>query len=291
MWSNRRSNTKMSGKRSAKVIPIGLQHPVRNNLVFRNTSALQSIKILIRIALIFAANRFYLLKPNKVILYLSYIYSISLPILVLLTLLDVDEIGLTYFVFKYTCCFEYIILVSITLLASKKKMWNLFRNLDKFDEMLNISQDLNVIDSGYTCVYWLCGCILYSLIEYSCCLFFLSIFIDKAVYCLYIMMITHECEQILYFILLRNVYFRLRIIKAHVLKVFYVENRTYNRGKLYKVEALSNNARLDISSLHKVYDLLHKCANELNSIMSLPVSFWPIFVLKRQGTTIRHFYC
>ncbi|XP_026744371.1 uncharacterized protein LOC113505764 [Trichoplusia ni] len=85
------------------------------------------------------------------------------------------------------------------------------------------------------------------------------------------MMITHECEQILYFILLRNVYFRLRIIKAHVLKVFCVENRTYNRGKLYKVEALSNNARLDISSLHKVYDLLHKCANELNSIMSLPL--------------------
>ncbi|KAF9410516.1 hypothetical protein HW555_010413 [Spodoptera exigua] len=84
------------------------------------------------------------------------------------------------------------------------------------------------------------------------------------------MMLSHDCEQILFFVLLRTIYARLSIIKAHVLKVFSAETRTDNyRRKLNKVEALSNNAQLDISSLHRVYDLLHKCAEQLNSIMSL----------------------
>ncbi|CAH0673903.1 unnamed protein product [Spodoptera exigua] len=84
------------------------------------------------------------------------------------------------------------------------------------------------------------------------------------------MMLSHDCEQILFFVLLRTIYARLSIIKAHVLKVFSAETRTDSyRRKLNKVEALSNNAQLDISSLHRVYDLLHKCAEQLNSIMSL----------------------
>ncbi|XP_030029773.1 uncharacterized protein LOC115447022 [Manduca sexta] len=41
--------------------------------------------------------------------------------------------------------------------------------------------------------------------------------------------------------------------------------------KTDKIETLSNNAQLDIGSLHKVYELLHKCSEQLNSIMSFPM--------------------
>ncbi|KAJ8718933.1 hypothetical protein PYW07_016489 [Mythimna separata] len=77
---------------------------------------------------------------------------------------------------------------------------------------------------------------------------------------------------------------RLRVIKAHVLKVFSAENSSNNyRRKLNKVEALSNNAQLDISSLHRVYDLLHKCAEQLNSIMNFPFGKTTIIYLFGRG--------
>ncbi|CAB3250521.1 unnamed protein product [Arctia plantaginis] len=55
--------------------------------------------------------------------------------------------------------------------------------------------------------------------------------------------------------------------------MFNAEDRTGNYSEtLNKVEALSKNIRLDITSLHQVYDLLHKCAEQLNSAMSLPMT-------------------
>lgn len=273
LW-NKSSNPNMSVFRNSKVNPVGSKPPKRNNFVAKNVTPLQSIKFQVRCGIVVALNRFYLLNPNKILLLLSYIYSILPPVIVLGILLNADDLSLTYSVFKHTCCFEYVLIVLITLFASKKKMLNLFHDFDKFDEMMNITKDLHFIDSGYTSVLWLSGCFLYTFIEYVCCCLYLSVFIDRTVYCFYVAFLTHDCEQILYFVLLRAIYLRLRIIKAHVLKVFCGESGTNNfRGKLNKVEALSNNASLDISSLHRVYDLLHKCSDQLNTIMSLPVSF------------------
>ena len=268
-------NSKINTSRNTKVTPVTFQPPQRNNFVPKKTgSSIQAIKYQICAALVFAINRFYLLKPNRFILLFSYVHTIFMPILVWYIMFNADELSATYFVFKYTCCIEYLLLISITLFASKTKLINLFRDLDKFDAQLNISKDLNVIDSGFTSIYWLSGCFIYSLCEYIGCYFYLSFFIDRTVYCFYVMMLAHDCEQILFFVLLRTIYTRLRVIKAHVLKMFSEENRTNNyRRKLDKVEALSNNAKLDISSLHRVYDLLHKCSEQLNSIMTLPVSF------------------
>lgn len=268
-------NVLPNSKISSVVTPINNQQPKRNNFVPKKTvSSIQPIKYQICVALFFAINRLYLLKPNKIILLLSYVHTIFMPILVWYIMFNTDELSASYFVFKYTCCTEYILLITITLFASKNKLINLFRDLDKFDELLNIGKDLNVIGSGYSSIYWLSGCFFYSLCEYILCLLYLSFFIDRSVYCFYVMMLAHDCEQILFFFLLRTIYTRLRVIKAHVFKMFSSENNMNNyRRKLNKVEALSNNVQLDISSLHRVYDLLHKCAEQLNSIMTLPVSF------------------
>lgn len=272
--------SKISGNRNSKVTPIGVR-PKRNNFVpKRPVSSIQAIKYQICAALLFGINRLYLLNPNRFVLILSLAHTIFMPILVWGIMFNADELSATYFVFKYTCCVEYILLITISLFTSRNKLRSLFRDLDKFDEMLNISKDLNIVDSGYASLFWLSGCLFYSLCEYIGCYFYLSFFIDRTVYCFYIMMLSHDCEQILFFVLLRTIYARLSIIKAHVLKVFSSETRTDNyRKKLNKVEALSNNAQLDISSLHRVYDLLHKCAEQLNSIMSLSVSFTKNYLL------------
>lgn len=272
--------SKISGYRNSKVTPIGVR-PKRNNFVpKRPVSSIQAIKYQICAALLFGINRLYLLNPNRFVLILSLAHTIFMPILVWGIMFNADELSATYFVFKYTCCVEYILLITISLFTSRNKLRSLFRDLDKFDEMLNISKDLNIVDSGYASLFWLSGCLFYSLCEYIGCYFYLSFFIDRTVYCFYIMMLSHDCEQILFFVLLRTIYARLSIIKAHVLKVFSSETRTDNyRRKLNKVEALSNNAQLDISSLHRVYDLLHKCAEQLNSIMSLSVSFTKNYLL------------
>lgn len=272
--------SKISGNRNSKVTPIDVR-PKRNNFVpKRPVSSIQAIKYQICAALLFGINRLYLLNPNRFVLILSLAHTIFMPILVWGIMFNADELSATYFVFKYTCCVEYILLITISLFTSRNKLRSLFRDLDKFDEMLNISKDLNIVDSGYASLFWLSGCLFYSLCEYIGCYFYLSFFIDRTVYCFYIMMLSHDCEQILFFVLLRTIYARLSIIKAHVLKVFSSETRTDNyRRKLNKVEALSNNAQLDISSLHRVYDLLHKCAEQLNSIMSLSVSFTKNYLL------------
>lgn len=268
-------NSQISANRNPKVTPVNIQPPKRNNFVPKKTvSSINAIKYQIYTALVLGINRISILKPNNLILLLSYIHAIFMPFMVWYIMFNGEELSTTYSVFKYTCCMEYILLIAITLFARKNKLINLFRDLDKFDELLNINKDLDVIDSGYTCIFWLSGCFIYSLCEYIGCYFYLSFFIDRTVFCFYIAMLAHDCEQVLLFIFLKSIYTRLRIIKAHVLKVFPAENRTnYHRKKLDKVEALANNAQFDISSLHRVYDLLHKCAEQLNSIMNLPVSF------------------
>ncbi|CAH2234373.1 jg23675 [Pararge aegeria aegeria] len=63
---------------------------------------------------------------------------------------------------------------------------------------------------------------------------------------------------------------RLRVIKAHVAKLFTVDVDTEYSTEIKKLEALSKKAHLDVSSLHKAYDLLYKCSQQLNSIMAFP---------------------
>ncbi|XP_060802223.1 uncharacterized protein LOC132902167 [Amyelois transitella] len=57
------------------------------------------------------------------------------------------------------------------------------------------------------------------------------------------------------------------IMRGHVKKNF--EGKEMKESS--KVDALANNTQLDTISLHRTYELLHKCAEQLNSIMSFPM--------------------
>lgn len=257
------------------VVPVGVKQTKGND---KNNSAVNCVRAQIYAAFIFGINRRYLLQSKILFLFFGYAYTLTVASLVLFNMYNSETISVAHFVFQYTLCVEYLIIVTLSLISRKGNLIRFFRNLDKFDEKLNLSKDLKTIDPGYPCIAWLIGCVLYSLIEYIMLYIFLFVFLDDTVYSIYVMMLTHDFEQILFFMLLRNIYLRLLIIKAHVCRMYNAEDRTSNyRETLSKVEALSNNIRLDITSLHQVYDLLHNCAEQLNSAMSLPVSSFKYF--------------
>ncbi|XP_075976502.1 uncharacterized protein LOC142976818 [Anticarsia gemmatalis] len=259
-------------KRPTKVTPVTVR-PAKQNVIKKSACALRCVTSQIYAVLLLGINRYYLLQKNRPLLILSYVYSLTVISLVVFNMYRSETISAAHFVFKYTLLIEYFFIFLMSFLSSKKKLITFFRDLNKFDETLNLSKDLKVIDAGYVCFFWVSGCLIYSVVEYTLLYFFLYLFLDDTTYSFYVMMLTHDYEQILFFVLLRNIYLRLRVLKAHVSKMFSAEGRTGNyRGKLSKVEALSNNARLDITSLHRVYDLLHKCADQLNSAMSLPMT-------------------
>ncbi|XP_046967589.1 uncharacterized protein LOC124535421 [Vanessa cardui] len=88
----------------------------------------------------------------------------------------------------------------------------------------------------------------------------------------YIPVMAHDVEMVLFCYLLVTILRRLSVLKAHVAKVFSInmEDRIDCEDSS-KLEALSNRANLSVSSAHRLYDLLHKCSEELSSIMSLSV--------------------
>ncbi|XP_053605828.1 uncharacterized protein LOC128672602 [Plodia interpunctella] len=78
---------------------------------------------------------------------------------------------------------------------------------------------------------------------------------------------AHDSELVLFCGIIRMILARVCIIRAHVEKKYGEKDGT----KLNKVDALTNKTQLDIMSMHRTYELLHKCAEQLNSIISLPM--------------------
>ncbi|XP_063548041.1 uncharacterized protein LOC134755420 [Cydia strobilella] len=84
--------------------------------------------------------------------------------------------------------------------------------------------------------------------------------------------IVHDAEQVFFGTMLRTILERVRIVKAHVINVCdRTSQETRKRKNLEKVEALSRKSQHGISSLHEVYESLHKCSEQLNSMMSFPM--------------------
>ncbi|XP_050349535.1 uncharacterized protein LOC126772975 [Nymphalis io] len=86
----------------------------------------------------------------------------------------------------------------------------------------------------------------------------------------YLPTIVHDLEMVFFCYLLITILKRLSVLKAHVAKVFSInieERIDFEDSR--KLEVLSRRVNLDVSSLHKLYDLLYKCSKQLNSIMSL----------------------
>ncbi|KAL0881564.1 hypothetical protein ABMA27_001395 [Loxostege sticticalis] len=134
---------------------------------------------------------------------------------------------------------------------------------------MNLSDDLKITSPSARGWGWIAASVFYSFGEFLI-LWFLSEITDYSFVVTYITLVAHDCEQVYFCSLLRMILMRVYVMKAHVVKTFSSNNREAKR-KLSKIEALSKKAQLDISSLHRNYELLHKCSEQLNSIMSLPI--------------------
>ncbi|XP_047532117.1 uncharacterized protein LOC125067501 [Vanessa atalanta] len=86
----------------------------------------------------------------------------------------------------------------------------------------------------------------------------------------YLPVMAHDMEMVLFCYFLITILQRLSVLKAHVAKVFSINTEDrIDCEDSSKLEGLSKRVNLNVSSVHRLYDLLHKCSEDLNSVMSL----------------------
>lgn len=258
-----------------KIQPILLK---TNNYVVDETGIVQQFKFLIVIEAFLGINKGVLLHWRRIILILCNIYCIFLVSLFIYNMiLDYGEHGTLLLIIKYAPIVEHILFSFILLITRNDKIKNVFQMLHAFDEKLNIQSDLDITSSSkkimfFTLFSFFCNLIeniLFSVIgriNYT-----LKDYISQLIVML--TTLTHDLEQIFFFSLFRCIYMRVLTVKAHVIKLFKVADRTGPvKEKITEAEKLSKRANLDISALHDSYKMLFDCVEELNSAMSFPVS-------------------
>lgn len=216
---------------------------------------------------ILGINRLYLLQYNKFVLKISVLYSFVVLSTIVVLLHDLKLDTATTTSIKYTKDTECILFILIALFSSKDRNKIFFKNLGTFDEMLNIQNDLNITSSAKYVISWTFASIVLNLVDMYLRINLIPITDWISLACLFLINMSHDMEHVFFFTLLRCIYFRLLILKAHVAKVF--DKTACN--KLNKVERLCEKTRFDVSSLHSVYELLYKCSEQLNSTMNIPV--------------------
>lgn len=263
----------MSGdiKVISKTIPIKVT-PVKNDTakVDRGENIIKTLVHVIIFESFLGINRLYLLNYRRIALWLNHLLSVFLiAMTVFYAVINRKGKGASYTVIVDTTCGEYISLVLISIITKKSSFRNFFADLAYFDKLMNLSDDLKITSPSARGWGWIAASVFYSFGEFLI-LWFLSEITDYSFVVTYITLVAHDCEQVYFCSLLRMILMRVYVMKAHVVKTFSSNNREAKR-KLSKIEALSKKAQLDISSLHRNYELLHKCSEQLNSIMSLPV--------------------
>ncbi|XP_053605956.1 uncharacterized protein LOC128672685 [Plodia interpunctella] len=251
-------------KKSSKVTPINVK-PGKNNSIFNKSKDVASnIKFIVYVQALLGINRVYLMKCGRLVTWFSRTYSLLLMILTILFMINFRNESASFVVIQDTSCTVYAFLIFNSILFKKKTFDVFFANMNTFDEILNINKDFNVTSPSYRSLIWMSISVVYSVIEFG--LFYAY---GQASYVMIIMNLTlmaYDSEQMLFCTLIRMILIRVRVIKAHVTKKFGKVTKELDR-----VDELSRNVQLDTISLHTTYELLHKCAEQLNSVMSLPM--------------------
>lgn len=244
-----------------------------------NSSLMNKIKYLIIIAYIFGLNRLYLLKLKRVFIVLSYLYNFVLILIASYVIFlniyrETSLIKLPNVILGV----EHILLI-IALIINKVKLDKFYRELKIIDETLNIINDTSITVPVKT-IWWLLALIFL----FECLKFSLSLFVNfffgvnyESAYKLSLrigifLCMTRNIEQIFYKFHFSLLLIRLKILKAHVLKRYSVENNWCDEGNLDEVELLYERATLDVGTLHEMYVTLHKCWLRWNTVCSTPVS-------------------
>lgn len=257
-------------KKSPKVASVEVRPKKQNNPIAENKNVINIIKLVLNTQLIFGINRTYLLKRGRFVSWVSKMYSIAFIILILLQMLTYKSESVTYYIIQYVSCFEFIFLVLNSMIFQRKTFEYLIENMNMYDDILNITEEnLNIMHPKFRCIIWIFVTLAFSAMEYHIGLYITDFDyteISMTVLCT-ITIMAHDGELLLFVLLLRMVYVRAQIMKAHVKKKF----GKVDSKELNKMDAISNNTQLDTTTMHRTYNLLHKCAEQLNSIMNLPV--------------------
>lgn len=261
-------------KRTSKVSPIGTTlTPQKNNFFVKDNGTIRQSRFIIITQMVLGINRLNLLNCGGFVKWLGIIYSFvlfGLTIYVLVTNYN-DDLSGSYAVSK-TTCIEYCLLVFFSTLLMKKKLLNFYNDIGKFDAMLNIDKNVSVTSPIYSCIAWIISSVVYFISEYTVLSIFLPAFKSSMFTPIwYLTSLAHDSEQIFYVMLMRFVLMRLQILKGHVRKRFFIEDKESNQ-ETGKLENLTNNTELDTSAMHRAYEQLHKCTEELNAAMSFPVT-------------------
>ncbi|XP_073952921.1 uncharacterized protein isoform X2 [Choristoneura fumiferana] len=250
-------------KHNPKIIPV--LPAKQKNFLDKSGYLVRQLKYLIGLQALLGDNRLYLLKPKKILVWTSYIHTFSSITMLFYSLFQNNYYGATYIVFKCTSCIEFFILVFTSTFIHRKTQREFFKNLESFDTYLKIDKEVNTLMPSYRNILWV---VLSSIITVGEYFILIESQLQYSMTNLTIM--VHDAEQIFFCAMLRAILLRVRIVKAHVVRVCNPKD-TKKVESLDKVEVLSKNVQIDISSLHEVYESLHRCSEQLNSVMSLPM--------------------
>lgn len=260
-------------KKTSKVTPIDIPPFKRDNFVSTGTDLVHQLKVALTMAALFGVNRLYLLKCNKMLLWCSY--SINILILTLIVTVTIimwnDSNTNTYTTFLLTLRVEYTLLVFNCYFLHRTELKSFFKNLAKYDEMLRITKDIADRWSLTEASYWTATSIIYGIPECILACIFVTQKPDYVIMLNSVTILARQLEQIFIHSLLKTISIRLRILKSHISKCRNDKSTFDDDMEIDDIERLSKNAQLDITSMHRAYELLHKCSKDLNAIMSFPV--------------------
>ncbi|CAK1543935.1 unnamed protein product [Leptosia nina] len=254
---------------SSKVTPLGTKV---NNLVHPKYDVLQRLKFVSGLQFFIGINRLYLFVNHRYKIRISYVYSLTVVVLILFVIIRCEMKTATYLVFRNTSIIEYTLLSLNSILLYNKTLKKFFDRMEAFDDLLNIKNNaVLTFHSGYLLVFCFIF-VMYIVLE----MIYLQrietvVGVELVPYTyltIYFTFLAHDTEIFFFCVLLIMVMRRLKVIKGHVAKMFLGKQKKESK----KLAALSYNANLDVSDLHRAYDTLHTCSEKLNSAMNFPVS-------------------
>lgn len=261
-------------KGSAKVVPLDFRPPTlkENNYLKKGLNIIHQIRFIIYLQAFLGINRIYLFETKQVMPWLTYTMSATISTCLLYFMIVKDlyaPVIPVHIIMREMITAEYYIIMFCSMLLYKETLRNCFRRLDIFDEMLNVNRNVSVTSPVNRGIAWILMCIFYNVFEFVLYLTVTNTF-DIAMPIFYIVILAHDTETILFCMILRMIIQRVRLLKAHIAKM----RCSVDDGKHEKetpVENLAKNALLDTTSLHRSYEVLHNCAEQLNTAMSFPV--------------------
>lgn len=268
-----------SVKTISKVTPQNVLTPNTNNFVVNDLQIIYQIKKLILIEAFLGINRLFLFRVSYIKAIILKIFSLILLCFNVYLTISMVTRGTTHLLIKNLSIIEYVATVILVMTASKLKLTNFFKNLHDLDVMLNIQNCLSITTSSKKALVAVILCVFYNCYEHY---LEIKVHYNSEINLGHLFMLieylTHDIEQIFFFTLLQFTYQRILIVKAQTVKLFNFDDKAVEKRN-NEVEALSAKKNLEISSLHRIYELLHGCSSELNSVFSVSVSYNDLYVL------------